>query len=969
MSDQGTVLPQGEVLAAKYRIVGVLGRGGSSVTYEAERLADGVRVAIKELRLSRLDDWKVLELFEREARVLANITHPAIPAYVDQFSIERPEGPEGPVFYLVQQLAPGRSLADRVASGWRADEVEVKRIAEVLLDILDYLHSRLPAVYHRDLKPQNIVREDSGKVWLVDFGAVRDIHRTTSGGSTVAGTFGYMAPEQLHGVARAESDLYALGAALLFLMTGRAPAEMPHRKLKIDFRGQVHISPPLAAWLDRMLEPAPEDRFHSARQALAALRDPSILAPPRSARRTTAVLAGVLGVLVAVAAAVGIVELRGRATLRAQTRAGMASLPARPWTYQADLVRFTRTIPAHFNVVISATYTPDAALLLTASFDQTAKIWDAHTGQAIRALPGHTGKVGAVRVTPDGHLAVTAGDHTLRLWSLPDGKSVRVIDADPQQVFTADVSPNGTVLASGNTNGQAKLWTIQGAPLATLAHGGPRVLSVAFTPDGSRVVTAGDDPAIKVWSVPDGKLLCTLKGHTKAVSEVAIAPDGQIVASGSDDHLVKVWHVGTCREMATLNLFTDEVWGLAFSPDGSMLVAGGKEPTLGVWDMPTTKLRQSIPLGDAAKGTMAVVFAPGGESLVTTHGGGIVYQWSVAHGGKHAPLPVPTIGSNDPPANATPDQRTYAAAMDLVESYGGDSRVLDQAQSILRGMLQKDPRSAPAYAGLGRVAFKRAFRSRDDYDAALLSEALHAADQAIVLDGTFPDGFIVRGSVLLDQKDLPGARAAVDAALKLTPTAPRAMSLLANVEIANGDLTAGEKTLRDMMTRPLSRRMASSSFAILADLYEREGDMDGAGEARRREIDTDPDSAWAKGNYAAFLLRKGDYDGAIASARAAQAQMRYGAVARTLADAYCAKATVLLWDHNDASAARAAFDEAARADPGASCAPYGLGACEQNVAVTHGEMARFGSAKTFYERAFALDPKNSLAKNAADALR
>jgi eukaryotic-like serine/threonine-protein kinase len=208
---QGDVLRQDEVLAAKYRIVGVLGRGGSSVTYEAERLQDGVHVALKELRLSRLDDWKVLELFEREARVLANITHPAIPAYVDQFSVERPEGP---VFYLAQQLAPGRSLADRVASGWRADEAEVKRIAEVLLDILDYLHSRLPAVYHRDLKPQNIVREDSGKVWLVDFGSVRDIHRTTSGGSTVAGTFGYMAPEQLHGVARAESDLYALGATL-----------------------------------------------------------------------------------------------------------------------------------------------------------------------------------------------------------------------------------------------------------------------------------------------------------------------------------------------------------------------------------------------------------------------------------------------------------------------------------------------------------------------------------------------------------------------------------------------------------------------------------------------------------------------------------------------------------------------------------------------------------------------------------
>jgi serine/threonine protein kinase len=133
-------LREGESIGS-YRIVRILGRGGMGVTYEAERAADGMRVALKELHLSRVENWKVLELFEREARVLANITHPAVPEYIDNFSVERADGP---AFYLVQQLARGPSLAQRVAGGWRADEAEAKRIAADLLDVLDYLHARSP---------------------------------------------------------------------------------------------------------------------------------------------------------------------------------------------------------------------------------------------------------------------------------------------------------------------------------------------------------------------------------------------------------------------------------------------------------------------------------------------------------------------------------------------------------------------------------------------------------------------------------------------------------------------------------------------------------------------------------------------------------------------------------------------------------------------------------------------------------
>jgi tetratricopeptide (TPR) repeat protein len=632
-------------------------------------------------------------------------------------------------------------------------------------------------------------------------------------------------------------------------------------------------------------------------------------------------------------------------------------------------VRFTRAIPAHFGAVGSAAYTPDGALLLTASFDQTVKMWDAHTGKAVRALPGHTGKVVSVRVTPDGRSAVTAGDHTLRVWSLPDGKPVRVIDTGPQQLYSAEISPNGTVIASGDLIGQAKLWTLEGTPIATLSHGGKRVFALAFTPDGASLVTGGDEPVVKVWNVSDGKLRCALTGHERAVDAVAIAPDGQVVATSSDDHMVKLWHLGSCRLLNTVSLFTDEVWSLAFSPDGSKLVAAGKEPRMAVWSMPTAKLVQSVGLNAKLGGTTTLAFTPGGDGLVTGHLGGEVGQWSVARGGKHAPLPAPTVAPSDPPANGAPEQRAYAEAMDVAENSQGDAQVLDRAEALFRDMLKKNPGSARGYAGLARVWLWRARRSRDDYEADGVAQAKGFAGRAVALDPTLADGFTWLAYATYYAKDPPAARAPLATALKLAPLHARARLLQAIMRIQDGDYDATEPILRELLASPQRVPVIESTLSWITELYEREGDMDGADEAYRRLLELRPESAWLKGDYASFLIQKGDYDGAIAEARAALAQKSYGVAIRTLAEAYCARGAEQLWDHGDAAAAKAAFDQAAIVDPKDACAPYGLGACEQYLAVTRHEPARFASAKAAYQRATSLDPDNALAKIAAAAIR
>ena len=258
-----------EIVRDKYRVTGILGKGGVAITYSAIAIATNSPVAIKVISLKQLDNWKQVELFQREAEVLKQLNHPNIPDYIDYFDIETKTDK---AFYLVQQLAPGKSLYQLVESGWRSNEKEVKNIAQQVLGILSYLHSLEPTVIHRDIKPHNLIRSDEGKIYLVDFGAVQNTYyNTLMQGSTVVGTYGYMAPEQFRGQALPATDLYSLGATLLYLLTHRSPAELPQDTLKLDFRSAVDISESFAEWLEKILEPDIEDRFNSADIALSQL--------------------------------------------------------------------------------------------------------------------------------------------------------------------------------------------------------------------------------------------------------------------------------------------------------------------------------------------------------------------------------------------------------------------------------------------------------------------------------------------------------------------------------------------------------------------------------------------------------------------------------------------------------------------------------------------------------------------------
>jgi serine/threonine protein kinase len=275
-----------KIIAERYRILGKLGQGGVGITYAAVDLNSDRKVALKALSLRLTTEWKKVELFEREAKTLSGLNHPGIPRYIDCFQVDTDQDR---CFYIAQQLAPGKSLAQLIENGWKPSEAQVRHIASKVLEILVYLQSLLPATIHRDIKPQNIILQKNGRVFLVDFGAVQNTyHHTVSGGSTVVGTYGYMAPEQFRGKAVLSTDLYGLGTTLLFLLTQKFPSDLPRQKQKIKFRDRISISPEFADWLEKIVEPAIEDRFDSAKDALSALRGekPSGITPEKMFKRS-----------------------------------------------------------------------------------------------------------------------------------------------------------------------------------------------------------------------------------------------------------------------------------------------------------------------------------------------------------------------------------------------------------------------------------------------------------------------------------------------------------------------------------------------------------------------------------------------------------------------------------------------------------------------------------------------------------
>jgi hypothetical protein len=255
-------LEASELGGGRYVLLGSLGAGSQGETLEAVDKREGRPVAVKRFTIRGAKSWKDVELAEREANVLSGLNHPALPRYIEHFE-------ERGALYLVMEKIEGESLAARRRRGARLDQQQVLRFLREAAECLRYLHAQAPPVIHRDIKPGNVILRPDGSYCLVDFGSVRD-RLKPEGGSTVVGTFGFMAPEQFQGRAAPASDVYAVAATALSLLTGSEPEALPHKGLGIDvdaaLRGQSDRR--LLTALRSMLEPDPDRRANSVEGAL-----------------------------------------------------------------------------------------------------------------------------------------------------------------------------------------------------------------------------------------------------------------------------------------------------------------------------------------------------------------------------------------------------------------------------------------------------------------------------------------------------------------------------------------------------------------------------------------------------------------------------------------------------------------------------------------------------------------------------
>lgn len=263
------------LLHGDFRLREVVGRGAAGTTFRALRESDGLEVAVKELLFHRLDSFKTQELFEREASTLEQLDHRAIPDYVDSFFLESGRSAS---LYLVQEFIDGKSLEQELQHR-RYNETEALEVLAELVEITTYLHGLQPPVIHRDIKPSNIMRRSGdGRLVLIDFGSVRDvIAQPSAGDATIAGTYGFMAPEQFRGQALSASDIYGLATTIINLLARTSPAEMLGADGRPQWERHTNVSVRFRDLINEMLslDPAARPTSSEVLRRIEALKMPA----------------------------------------------------------------------------------------------------------------------------------------------------------------------------------------------------------------------------------------------------------------------------------------------------------------------------------------------------------------------------------------------------------------------------------------------------------------------------------------------------------------------------------------------------------------------------------------------------------------------------------------------------------------------------------------------------------------------
>lgn len=245
-----------------------------------------------------------------------------------------------------------------------------------------------------------------------------------------------------------------------------------------------------------------------------------------------------------------------------------------------------RTLEGHSRGVSYVALTSDGRRAVSASYDNTLKVWDLDTGREVHTLVGHSDSVTSVAVSTEASLVISGSiDGTLKVWDLDTGSQLCTHEKHSDWVDGVAMSADGRRAVSASRDKTLKLWDLDsGRELLTIEGYSGFLTGVAMSADGRRAVSASDDHTVRVWDLVDGRELCIFEGHSDPITCIALSADGLRAISASRDNTLKVWDSDSGREIRMLQGHSDWVYSVAISSDRRRVVSGSRDKTLKVWD-------------------------------------------------------------------------------------------------------------------------------------------------------------------------------------------------------------------------------------------------------------------------------------------------------------------------------------------------------------------------------------------------
>lgn len=618
------------LLQGRYRVMRLLSsQSGFGKVYEAyER---DIPKILKVLKESHNLNSKVLELFQREAMVLAQLNHPGVPQVEPAgYFVYYPKGSSQPLHCIVMEKIDGPNLKQWMVQQGNHTISEQQALLWLtqITDVLHLVHQH--NYFHRDIKPENVMLRSNGQLVLVDFGAAREMTETYMGhlgdsGITTISSAGYTPPEQEQGQAVPQSDFYALGRTIVYLLTAKTPSDpaiYDSRANAFNWRDHApQVSTDLASLIDDLIAPRAVDRPQTTQailQRLAAVRiaqpaqlisaeagplpalpawptttlEPAHLtqaqseqtqhqAGPASARPLWRW--GLLG-----AALVGL--LVGAPVLwwewqRSQESTAIASAPSAQVVSLKQLAGHTgpvRALLINGNTVISG------------SGDKTIRIWDLQQSRTLQTLIGHRSMINTLALSTDQLTLFSAGsDQDILIWDLATGKVKQTIAAaHSSPINTLTLSPDGKLLASGSADGEVKVWDAKTGELAAQLNSQDSVINtLIFSRDGRYLFGGGQ--ALQRWEL-DTQQEKLFFNDNNFINDLATSPDNQVLISVAADKTVRFWDLATGDPLGTGIGHASSVNDVVISADGLTFVTAGADGTLCIWDMNSRKLVERL---------------------------------------------------------------------------------------------------------------------------------------------------------------------------------------------------------------------------------------------------------------------------------------------------------------------------------------------------------------------------------------